>query len=126
MYPNTFTLFDAISAFSALMLVWLFGIVWLLFMILNLIFGRDCWHIIDDSTFLVVCIVIFIMLLIIPYSILLNKSRCFKLLLSMHRLYKDDPPYYALENLLKSFVLLFIDVIIYSLINDGILATPLF
>ena len=106
---------DSVYAFSALMIVWIFGGGILIYQLIDMLFGGSCLSKINGDFLVAICIAIFLMTLIIPYSILLYKRNYFKLLLSMHRLYKDEYPYYIPEILLKTFVFLFLDVLIYTI-----------
>ena len=105
----------SVYAFSALMIAWIFGGGMLICQLIDIVFGGSCLSKINEGTLVTICIIISLMTLIIPYSILLYKRNYFKLLLSMHRLYKDEYPDYIPEILLKTFVLLFLNALIYSI-----------
>lgn len=106
---------DSVYSFSALMIVWFGGGGMLICQLIDMTFGGSCLSKINEGALITICIVIFLMTLIIPYSVLLYNRNYFKLLLSMHRLYKDKYPYYVPEILLKTFVFLFLDVLIYAI-----------
>lgn len=114
MNPDSDVLDSAIFAFSALLIVWIGSIVILISQLIDIAFGESCLSKIDNDILIIVCTIICFITLIIPYLILSYKKKYFKLLLSMHRLYKDEHPYYVPEILLKSFIFLLIIIFIYG------------
>lgn len=121
MDPNCNVLDSAIFAFSALLIVWIGSFVMLISQLIDMVFGGSCLAKINNDVFIVASIVICMLTLIIPYSILLYKRNYFNLLLSMHRLYKDEYPYYVPGILLKSFIFLLILIIIYGFRHGDII-----
>lgn len=103
---------------------WILGILWLLSMMVYLLFGID-WRCYvgdtDSHCFTIVCLALFILSWLIPHMILSYKRNCFRLLLSMHRLYKDEYPYYVQGLFIKLFVLAGIDLLLYGFSQGDII-----
>ena len=105
MNPNDDSLFDAAVGFSALVTVWVGILPLVIVLLVDKIF---------DTFFLLVYLnvaeiiwfTMAIMSLALPYAWLLHKRNCFRFLLSMHRLYKDEYPDFMLEIFLFTALLL--------------------
>lgn len=116
-HPYYFTFFDITALFGMMVYFWAFAILWLLSIIVYLLFGIDWRCYVGDSDpnwFTIVCLALFILSWLIPHIILSYKRNCFRLLLSMHRLYKDEYPYYVQGLFIKLFVLVCIDLLLYD------------
>ena len=107
MDPNSDTLSDAILGFSVIMICWVAGIVLLLGMFVDRILGGNCLAVIDNVFFLIGFACFCFLTLIIPYIIFSYNRNYFKILLSMHRIYKDEYPDFVPVMLIYTAILFF-------------------
>ena len=105
MDPNSDTLFDAVTGFSVLVSIWgtivSLDIVIIIDKIFNTEFLSEYGNI---ATY--IFLIMYEMSFVLPYAWLRHKRNYFKLLLSMHRLYKDEYPDFMLEIFLFTGILL--------------------
>ena len=105
MNPNDDALFDAVAGFCVLIMVWELLMPLDIAIIVDEIFNTEIllkYCKIERYILIIMPVMSFILL----YAWLLHKRNYFKLLLSMHRLYKDEYPDFMLEIFLFTALLL--------------------
>ena len=111
MDPNCDTLFDAVTGFSVLVSIWgtivSLDIVIIIDKIFNTEFLSEYGNI---ATY--IFLIMYEMSFVLPYAWLRHKRNYFKLLLSMHRLYKDEYPDFMLEIFLFTGILMMGSILI--------------
>ena len=105
MDPNSDTLFDAVTGFSVLIMVWGTIVPLDIVIIIDKIFNTDFLSEYGNiATYIL--LIMYEMSFVLLYAWLRHKRNYFKLLLSMHRLYKDEYPDFMLEIFLFTGTLL--------------------
>ena len=116
MNPNDDALFDAVAGFCVLIMVWELLMPLDIAIIVDEIFNTEIllkYCKIERYILIIMPVMSFILL----YAWLLHKRNYFKLLLSMHRLYKDEYPDFMLEIFLFTALLMMGSMLIICLLR---------